>query len=920
MAQPERLESPWAAGPGGAPGDRLPARQRRPEQDGPYKSNGYDDPDQGSADGFSGSGFERVPPQDPAAEQSVLGGMLLSKDAIADVVEVLKGHDFYKPAHETIYQAILDLYAKGEPADPITVADELTKRGELPKVGGNGYLMSLVQAVPTAANAEYYAEIVHERAVLRRLVEAGTRITQMGYAADGDVDDIVNSAQSEIYAVTEQRTSEDYLPLVDIMEGALDEIEAIGSRSGQMSGVPTGFADLDSLTNGLHPGQMIVIAARPAMGKSTLALDFARACSIKSNLPSVIFSLEMGRNEIAMRLLSAEARVALHHMRSGSMTDEDWNRVARQMPQVTDAPLYIDDSPNLSMMEIRAKCRRLKQRNDLKLVVIDYLQLMQSGGSRRPESRQQEVSDMSRNLKLLAKELEVPVIALSQLNRGPEQRTDKKPMVSDLRESGCVTAGTRVLRADTGAEVTMGELLEGGERDIPVWSLDESLRMVRRTMTHVFPSGQKEVFRLRLASGREIEATANHPFLTYEGWTPLGELGVGARVAVPRRTDAPTRTERVSEAEVVMLAHLLGDGCVAPGQPIHYTSNDEANLAAVEEAAAHFGITPRRVRQKTWWHTYLPAPYRLTHGRRNPIASWLGEMGLYGKRSYEKFLPQRVHGLPDDQVRLFLRHLWATDGSVTVSKTGAVRVYYATTSEQLARDVQQLMLRLDIRTRVRQVGNRKGRPGWTVDVSGVEDQRRFLADVGVHGNRSQHVITANERLREVLSNTNVDTVPKDVWGAVRDAMGERSVTTRALQAGLGMSYCGSTLYKSAPSRSRLSRVASVLESQELELLATSDVFWDRIVSVESLGVQDVYDATVPGTHNFVANGINIHNSIEQDADMVILLHREDAYEKESPRAGEADLIVAKHRNGPTATITVAFQGHYSRFVNMESGL
>ncbi|NLU69541.1 replicative DNA helicase [Streptomyces sp. HNM0574] len=1256
------------------------------------------------------------------AEQSVLGGMLLSKDAIADVVEVLKGHDFYRPAHEIVYQAILDLYAKGEPADPITITAELTKRGEIARVGGPGYVHSLVQTVPTAANAEYYAEIVHERAVLRRLVEAGTRITQMGYAADGDVDDIVNSAQAEIYQVTEQRTTEDYLPLGDIMEGALDEIEAIGSRSGQMTGVPTGFTDLDALTNGLHPGQMIVIAARPAMGKalaldtplptpdgwttmgevregdflldadgrptrvvaatevmterpcyeltfddgttvvadadhqwltetrasrrsahvppgvrttkeiagtlrcttadgrinhsvrnaapldlpeaelpippytlgswlgdghteaaritsadpqviarieeegltakpvgssityalafatepprrlerecvvcgtafvpklahvrtcgqscggkargvsdpvphttcvdcgtrchspfaeprcdsctrrhgslltalrelgvlgdkhipqrylrasaqqrrallaglldtdgtvtnsgsvqftvtnralaesvrelvvglghrcsiatrdvqgrseatstayqlnftctdevfgldrkrraqaergrerapkaerryitdvreipgvpvrcvqvdnadrlylatrsmvpthnSTLALDFARACSIKHTMPSVIFSLEMGRNEIAMRLLSAEARVALHHMRSGTMTDDDWTRLARQMPGVTDAPLYIDDSPNLSMMEIRAKCRRLKQRNDLQLIVIDYLQLMQTGGSRRPESRQQEVSDMSRNLKLLAKELEVPVIALSQLNRGPEQRTDKKPMVSDLRESGCVTAGTRVLRADTGAEVTMGELLESGARDIPVWSLDENLRMVPRTMTHVFPSGRKEVFRLRLASGREIEATANHPFLTYDGWTPLGELAEGSRVAVPRRTDAPGQAVRLPEAEVVMLAHLLGDGCVAPRQPVHYTSADEANLRAVEEAAEHFGITPRRERQDAWSHVYLPAPHHLTHGRRNPVAEWLDGMGLYGKRSHEKFLPQQVHGLPDDQVRLFLRHLWATDGSVTVAKSGAVRVYYATTSERLARDVQQLMLRVDIRARVRRVGNTKGRPGWSVDVSGVEDQRRFLDEVGVHGDRERHVVAASERLREVVANTNVDTVPQEVWGAVREAMREKSVTTRAFQAELGMRYCGSSLYKSSPSRSRLGRVAEVLESQELELLATSDVQWDRIVSVESLGEQDVYDATVLGTHNFVANGIHIHNSIEQDADMVILLHREDAYEKESPRAGEADLIVAKHRNGPTATITVAFQGHYSRFVDM----
>ncbi|MEU1623973.1 replicative DNA helicase [Streptomyces sp. NPDC020096] len=418
------------------PGDRLPAaRYRRADRDGGRDGTRDKGRDGG---GWSEGGFERVPPQDLDAEQSVLGGMLLSKDAIADVVEVLKGADFYRPAHETIYTAILDLYAKGEPADPITLAAELTKRGEITRVGGAAYLHTLVNAVPTAANAEYYAEIVHERAVLRRLVEAGTRITQMGYAADGDVDEIVNRAQAEIYAVTEQRTSEDYLPLSEIMEGALDEIEAIGSRSGQMTGVPTGFTDLDALTNGLHPGQMIVVAARPAMGKSTLALDFARSCSIQYGLPSVFFSLEMGRNEIAMRLLSAEARVALHHMRSGNMTDDDWTRLARRMPEVSAGPLYIDDSPNLSMMEIRAKCRRLKQRNDLRLVVIDYLQLMQSGGSRRPESRQQEVSEMSRNLKLLAKELEVPVIALSQLNRGPEQRTDKKPMVSDLRESGSI--------------------------------------------------------------------------------------------------------------------------------------------------------------------------------------------------------------------------------------------------------------------------------------------------------------------------------------------------------------------------------------------------------------------------------------------------------------------------------------------------
>jgi replicative DNA helicase len=381
--------------------------------------------------------FERTPPQDLSAEQCVLGGMLLSKDAIADVVEVLRPGDFYKPAHQTVYDTVLDLYGRGEPADPVTVAAELTRRGELPRIGGAPYLHTLISSVPTAANASYYARIVRERSVLRRLVEAGTKIVQLGYAADGgDADDLVDRAQAELYSVTERRTSEDYLALSEVMQGTLDEIEAISSRGGAMVGVPTGFADLDQLTNGLHGGQMIVVAARPAVGKSTLGLDFCRSASVKHGLASVIFSLEMGRNEITMRLLSAEARVALHHMRSGTMSDDDWTRLARTMSTVSEAPLFIDDSPNMSMMEIRAKCRRLKQRHDLRLVVVDYLQLMSSG--KRVESRQQEVSEFSRSLKLLAKELDVPVVAISQLNRGPEQRTDKRPMMSDLRESGAI--------------------------------------------------------------------------------------------------------------------------------------------------------------------------------------------------------------------------------------------------------------------------------------------------------------------------------------------------------------------------------------------------------------------------------------------------------------------------------------------------
>ncbi len=1004
----------------------------------------------------------RQPPQDMAAEQAVLGGMLLSKDAIADVLEKMRPADFYRPAHQDVAEVILDLYDRGEPADAVTVAAELDRRGQLRRVGGAPYLHTLISTVPTAANAGYYATIVAEKALLRRLVEAGTRVVQYGYAgADGaDVADVVDRAQAEIYDVTESRNqSEDFVALEDLLQPTMDEIDAIASSGGISQGVPTGFVDLDEITNGLHGGQMIIIAARPGVGKalaldtplptpagwttmgdvavgdellgadgeptrvvaesgillgrpcyeiefsdgtkivadeqhqwptgfgvrttaqlrtgldsiapagtptpialgtamvlarpiqvvevrrvdsvavrcvevdnhahlylagrgmvpthnSTLGLDFMRSCSIKHRLASVIFSLEMSKSEIVMRLLSAEANIKLGDMRSGRMNDDDWTRLARRMSEISEAPLYIDDSPNLTMMEIRAKARRLKKKADLQLIVVDYLQLMSSG--KKYDSRQQEVSDFSRSLKLMAKELHVPVIAISQLNRGPEQRTDKRPQVSDLRESGCLTADTRILRADTGAEVTFGELMQTGERPL-VWSLDERKRMVARPMTNVFYSGHKEVFRVRLASGRVVEATANHPFHTLDGWVPLGELTVGARVAAPRRVPEPVHTQQMDESEIIMLAHMIGDGSCVKRQPIRYASIDEQNLVAVTKAAEHFGITAVRDEYPAARVTTLrmPAPYRLTHGKRNPIAAWLDQLGLFGKRSYEKFVPKPVFALPNDQVALFLRHLWATDGSVRWdAKVKQGRIYYATTSRQLADDVMQLLLRVGVSARIKRASKVGYRDCWHVLIYGAENQRRFLTDVGVHGARGVLGRDVLAQLTAITCNTNLDTVPKEVWLQVKSALTAAGMTHRQYAAAMGTQFCGSTLWKHAPSRERLGRAAKLLNDETLHDLATNDVFWDEIVEITSIGEQDVYDGTVDGTHNFVANLVSLHNSLEQDADMVMLLHRPDAFDREDPRGGEADIILGKHRNGPTANITVAHQLHLSRFTNM----
>ena len=760
---------------------------------------------------------ERVPPQDMSAEQSVLGSMLLNKDAIAESLQSVKAHDFYRPAHESIFSAILDLFGRGEPADAITVADELTKRGELARIGGASYLHELVQAVPTAANASYYAEIVHERAVLRRLVEAGTRIVQMGYGqGEGDVEDIVNRAQAEVYAVAEKRGGEDYVILSEVLDQTLTEIEAAAGRTDEMIGVPTGFIELDELTHGLHPGQMIVVAARPAVGKSTLGIDIARAAAIKHNLTTAVFSLEMSRTEITMRILSAEATIQLQDLRKGLKGQEQWNKLARIMGKIGDAPLFIDDSPNMSLMEIRAKARRLKQQHNLKLVIIDYLQLMTSG--KKVESRQQEVAEFSRALKLLAKELEVPVIAISQLNRGPEQRTDKRPQMSDLRESGCLPAETRILRADTGAEVTIGELAASGERNITVWALDDGLRYTKRTMTHAFSTGTKPVFRLTTASGKTVRATANHPFLTPSGWKPLADLDRDDKIAVAR--------------------HVLSPAMVTPG----WTDSD------VYAAALAFPST-----------------------------------------DLEHTIPDEVFCLPKEQIAKYINLVWEFSGQVTAGE-GPSPIVAWNMSRRSLEGLARLLLRFGIQS-IHETSSCEGDSFLYID--GVDSMRRFLQEIGAPAKQST---LGEELLAEILEeDVNLSSIDDRVWSDVAGAL---------------------TVHGDDGDRgdvALLSRVETSLAAGDLELAATNDVAWESIHAIREDGLEQVFDATVLDCHNFIANGVAVHNSIEQDADVVILLHRDRS---DPERDGEADVIVAKHRNGPTKDIVLAFQGHYSRFNNM----
>jgi len=450
--------------------------------------------------------------------------------------------------------------------------------------------------------------------------------------------------------------------------------------------------------------------------------------------------------------------------------------------------------------------------------------------------------------------------------------------MSDLRESGCLTADTRVLRADTGAETTLGTLYAAGARDVPVWALDDTLRYVRRPMTHVFPTGVRPVFRLTLESGKEIRATANHPFLTYAGWSPLGELRTGTRVAVPRHVPAPAFFEPWEDPRVILLAQVLSD----------------------------------------------PA-YTVDRKHANVIGDWLDSLGVLSTKPHKRRLPKALFHVSKPQIALFISHLWSLSGSASVAKSGdRGRIRMESPSRRLVEDVSRLLLRFGISTRLTETEPAGGaRAAYRLEVSGEDSQRRFLQEIGLHGESRK----AAKRLLEIVraveeAGAGTAAVPPRVVEAMRRVMSV-SAAPRPVQgmgvAGVGPGAAGPHAGAASDRRAAgepLREVAAVLDSADMDLYAVNDVLWDPVVSIEADGVEEVFDATVLGGHNFVANGIAVHNSIEQDADMVILLHREEAYEKETQRAGEADLIVAKHRNGPTDTIVVAFQGHYSRFTNM----
>ncbi len=638
------------------------------------------------------AGAGRVPPHNLNAEESLLGALLLSREVVSQVSELgLLVDHFYKPSHQHIYAAIRGLMQTGHPVDVVTVADELRRNGLLDEVGGAQALLELQNATPAISNASRYSKIVQDTAVLRRLISVAGEITEIAYMEPDDVTKALDEAETKVFEVAEDRVVDSTRPLSDLLPVAMDKLQETFERGDIITGIATGLNDLDELLSGLQPSSLNIVGARPSVGKTALGLGIATHVAKTTHKPVLVFSLEMGHSELTQRILSSEAEVESQKLRSGRLAEADWTKIGRAINRIDSIPLYLDDNPRVTVMEIRAKARRLKSRHGgLAMIMIDYLQLMSSGES--VENRQLEVSEISRGLKILARELDVPILALSQLSRNLETRADKRPMLADLRESGCLTADTQLVRADTNRPVTLGELVEQGATDVPVWSLDEHYRLVEGTVTKAFSSGIKEVYRLRFASGRVIEASGNHPFLSLDGWVRVDAMQIGDRFA----------------------------------------------------AALHDGASAE-------------AP---------------------------------------------------------------------------------------------------------------------------------------------------DAIPSGVWNYIAT----KGLLAPAPSMGVGTS------------RGCLRTLAAATNDQWLGDLASSDVVWDRLVDIEPLGPIEVFDATVEPHHNFVANGLVAHNSLEQDADVVMFLYRDEVYNRDSPDKASAELIIAKHRSGPTGLARLVFRSQYAKFGNAARGV
>jgi replicative DNA helicase len=869
--------------------------------------------------------LEKSLPSNIEAERLILGVIFLDNTTINQAVERLKPDDFFLTSHRRIYEKMIKLYEQGRGIDPVTLQEELRRAGELDAVGGPAYLASLFDGVPRFSNIDNYTKIVKGKATLRRLITASNQIMAMAFDDEDEPEEILDEAERMILSIAEDRIKQGFVHIGEVAGKQLEVIEEIAGREQLITGIATGFHDLDYMTSGLQRGDLIIIAARPSMGKTALCLGIAQNAALHPQHHGAkatvgVFSLEMSKEQLVQRLLCSQARVDAHRLRSGMLNKDDWRRLAVAVGELSEAQIFLDDTPGISVLEMRAKARRLKnEQKALDLLIVDYLQLMSGRG--RYESRQQEVSQISRELKVLAKELNVPLVALSQLSRAPETRTGShKPQLSDLRESGCLTGDTLITLADDGSSVPIRNLV--GRLDFKVWALnEETLKIEKAIVSSAFSTGEKPVYRLTTKLGRCVRATANHRFRAFDSWKRLDELKVGERLALPRSIGS-SKVQSMSEPELALLGHLIGDGWMLPRHVIQYATREKdlAELVASLASSVFAGnVNPRISFERQWYQVYLTSTRHHTHAVRSAVAEWLSTLGIWGLRSHEKHVPEQVFKQPRQAISLFLRHLWATDGCIHLREDGKKvypAIYYASSSEDLARGVQSLLLRFGINACLRQVSQKdKGRDQYQVYVTGKDDIEIFVNEIGAVGDyKNKHLKAVKSYLATKKANTNRDIIPHLIWREyVVPAMQSHGMTTRKMMAEIHTAYCGTGIYKQNVSRGRAERIAAVVKSDELAGLARSDLYWDEVVSIMPDGKTDVYDLTVEKHHNFIADDIIVHNSIEQDADVVMFIYREEVYKPETEKQNIAEIIIGKQRNGPVGSVELVFLKQLTRF-------
>jgi replicative DNA helicase len=859
-----------------------------------------------------------VPPQNSEAETSVLGAILLTEQALDGVLlQVgLRPEDFYRPRHQLIFRSMIRLKEKAEPeaVDALTVADDLRRAGELEEAGGEEYLHSLPTVVPAVGNVLHYARIVKDYALLRRVLGASREIQDEVLSQRGDPRELIERFETQLFRIGHEDGRGEMQSIEEILHKEIDKLEELSKRDVGLTGTPSGFTDLDSLTGGFQPGNLIVVAARPSMGKSSLATNIAENAAVGHGKPVALFSLEMSETELAHRFIASQARVSSDELRKGRVKGDRWPKVLKAVERLAKAPLYVDDSSDIGILEIRAKARRLHAKHQLGLIIVDYLQLLRPEG--RADSRVEQVGQMSRGLKILARELDIPVIAVSQLSRAVESRHPPIPMLSDLRE--CLTGETLVALAD-GRRVPIADLVGTTPE---VLAIDEHDRVVPARSDKVWRVGRRPILKLVLASGRILRGTAEHKVRTGAGWQTLGAIRGNDRIALARRLPEPRSPVRWADDRVVLLGQLIGEGSYLPHRPLRYTTASEENSAAVTGAARReFGSRVTRHAGRGAWHQLVIAG---NGNRWHPagVGLWLRQLGIWGQRSADKRIPAEAFRLGNDQVALLLRHLWATDGTIWCYERPDGRqsrgISFATASAGLAADVAALLLRLGVVARITSKQQDSGNELYHVLVSDAVAQKRFLELVGAFGERATAAAALREALAAVPASTNVDTLPLEIWEDVRQVMAAQGVTQRAMAAMRGTSYGGTSHFKFSTSRAVLESYATVLDDPGLATIADNDLLWDRVVAIEPDGEEDVFDLTVPGPACWLADGIVTHNSgqVEQDADLVLFVYRDEYYNKESDRLGEADIFLAKHRNGPIGQLTLTFLPKYPRFANL----